>query len=408
MPVLVSTENGPIHAGDYLTSASIPGYAMKATVAGQVIGKAMEDFDTTTATGCPAVQMGAVATTQCGSIMVFVNLVNYLGEPVTVAMADQAANGNLTQSSAPDGLSEDSTTPVIESKSIPVEDSSVLAFLESQSASSYGSSIYTGSVAATGEIIAPKIVADEIFARVIHADQIEGLEVLTNKITALDTQIHQLTSPLATGSATYQIATDSAVLGAATASGDLVLESLSVNGLATISADLHVRGNSLVEGILTVADTIMANNLITNGVSDFFGQVIFHNGVTFQQSPIFTPDTAGLAVIQKGDTSVTITFAKPYTTTPIVNTSIAISPTGVVTAQNDLQQAILSAGYTYIITNQSSKGFTIQLSKAAVTDVPFAWNAIAVNNPTTFSSSGQSVVMPTVTLIPTTVPTGSQ
>ena len=44
VPVKVSTENGDIKKGDFLTSSSIPGVAMKATKAGQVIGKALEDY----------------------------------------------------------------------------------------------------------------------------------------------------------------------------------------------------------------------------------------------------------------------------------------------------------------------------------------------------------------------------
>jgi hypothetical protein len=44
VPVNVSMENGPIKAGDYLTASSTPGYAMKATEPGQMIGKALEDF----------------------------------------------------------------------------------------------------------------------------------------------------------------------------------------------------------------------------------------------------------------------------------------------------------------------------------------------------------------------------
>lgn len=43
VPVNVSTVNGPITVGDYLTSSNIPGVAVKATGAGQVIGTAMED-----------------------------------------------------------------------------------------------------------------------------------------------------------------------------------------------------------------------------------------------------------------------------------------------------------------------------------------------------------------------------
>ncbi len=51
VPVKVSKENGPIHAGDYLTASSTPGVAMKATHAGQMIGTALEDFNTTSPSG---------------------------------------------------------------------------------------------------------------------------------------------------------------------------------------------------------------------------------------------------------------------------------------------------------------------------------------------------------------------
>ena len=44
VPVKVSNENGPIKRGDYLTTSSVSGVAMKATRPGQAIGKALEDF----------------------------------------------------------------------------------------------------------------------------------------------------------------------------------------------------------------------------------------------------------------------------------------------------------------------------------------------------------------------------
>ena len=44
VPVKVSSENGNIKKGDYLTSSSISGVAMKATKPGQVLGKALEDY----------------------------------------------------------------------------------------------------------------------------------------------------------------------------------------------------------------------------------------------------------------------------------------------------------------------------------------------------------------------------
>ncbi len=44
IPVKVSLENGPIKAGDLLTSSKIPGVAMRATKTGPIVGKALEDI----------------------------------------------------------------------------------------------------------------------------------------------------------------------------------------------------------------------------------------------------------------------------------------------------------------------------------------------------------------------------
>jgi len=55
VPLKVTLENGPIRAGDYLTSSSRAGYAMRATKSGRVIGIALTSFgsvaDPTAATG---------------------------------------------------------------------------------------------------------------------------------------------------------------------------------------------------------------------------------------------------------------------------------------------------------------------------------------------------------------------
>ncbi len=45
VPVKVSTENGSVAPGDYLTSSSIPGVAMKASKAGKIIGQAMTGYE---------------------------------------------------------------------------------------------------------------------------------------------------------------------------------------------------------------------------------------------------------------------------------------------------------------------------------------------------------------------------
>lgn len=44
VPVKVSTENGPIQPGDFLTSSSVPGVAMRAIEPGFVVGKALQSY----------------------------------------------------------------------------------------------------------------------------------------------------------------------------------------------------------------------------------------------------------------------------------------------------------------------------------------------------------------------------
>ncbi|MEK7059291.1 MAG: hypothetical protein AAB971_00860, partial [Patescibacteria group bacterium] len=58
VPVKVSLENGPIQAGDSLTSSSTPGVAMKATKAGKIIGTAMNGYDGTQQDALVMVQLG--------------------------------------------------------------------------------------------------------------------------------------------------------------------------------------------------------------------------------------------------------------------------------------------------------------------------------------------------------------
>src|SRR3990167_7450172 len=80
VPVKFSSENGLIKKGDRLTAASIPGYAMKATVSGRVIGAALENFDPDKAADCPEPFRAQKPQLVCGGVMVFVNLSDYSGQ----------------------------------------------------------------------------------------------------------------------------------------------------------------------------------------------------------------------------------------------------------------------------------------------------------------------------------------
>ncbi len=77
VPTYVSAENGPINIGDPLTSSSRPGYAMKATKPGPIVGYAAQAFSGTT-----------------GSIVVYVNVSHYNGAPTAEA---PAANNSISK-----------------------------------------------------------------------------------------------------------------------------------------------------------------------------------------------------------------------------------------------------------------------------------------------------------------------
>jgi hypothetical protein len=152
---------------------------------------------------------------------------------------------------------------------------------------------------------------------------------------------------------------------------------------ATVSGDLRVQGNGLFENVLHVVTTLMTNNFIVNGIAEFFGNVLFHGDVAFEHAPTFTQDTAGYAVIHKGDSSVTVAFSSPRIVTPVVNaTRVAfmpsVTPGSSVDPLEGLQQMINGSSYTYIVTNVSATGFTILLSKPAENDMAFSWNALLI------------------------------
>lgn len=87
VPVKVSTINGPIHEGDYLTSSIIPGYAMKATAEGQTVGRAMAAFNDGDGVPC--------GDYSCGKVLMFIDNSYYNPADGThIQGADLSVTGN--------------------------------------------------------------------------------------------------------------------------------------------------------------------------------------------------------------------------------------------------------------------------------------------------------------------------
>ncbi|HSW48296.1 MAG TPA: hypothetical protein VLG67_04415, partial [Candidatus Saccharimonadales bacterium] len=385
VPVKVSSINGSIKAGDYLTSSAIPGVAMKATRPGQMIGKALEDYSSNDPTSI-------------GSISVFVNL----------SWADPSSNSFKNNTALVDHFSQELTGLDVTEESN-INDVSILKNISASSSGSLSQTFTDRLVAAFG-IVTTSVTADTIYAHTIKADHIEGLDLLNS-------QVLQLTNKIATLSA------NNAVLGASTSASQLTIPNnliatgatgndpslfeaeisgLTITNDATVSGKLRVKGSGLFEGILSVIDTLKANDFMATGIAEFFNTAVFHNDVSFEGQPTFNADTAGFAVVKKGSDHIDITFDKPYQAIPVVNATLSVTSTSVTPTPingKTLEQRLLDAGYSYIVTKQSTKGFTILLNKSATEDVQFSWSALSIKDAKIFQSGGLTPT-PTITLTP--------
>lgn len=128
---------------------------------------------------CPQ-RAGNLSTTKCSTVTVFVNLTSFNGESVQVAMTRDGFK--LSEKRTPiDGWYR---FFLWNCRSRQQE---ILGFLRQQR--NNGQQIYTDSVAATTEVISPKVITDLLVAKKIKAESIEGLEIITNSIESLANKV---------------------------------------------------------------------------------------------------------------------------------------------------------------------------------------------------------------------------
>jgi hypothetical protein len=427
VPVLVTDENGKIKAGDLLTVSSTPGVAMKATKAGFTIGTALEDSN-------------CVGDTPC-KVLVMVNSTYSNGS----MLKDMLQQDGLTLDAIPQGVDigrmvlaqelQDKQNILDDTNAISEVDTDVLtAGLEvitpqvvtdevdlNTIKSATGSAI-TMQLNDNGEFVindssgSAKVRFDDngnayfsgnVYAAGFNLNQTDGLsgieaglKILSSGMTDQEARINNLESLFATASAVPNTGTKVA----GNAATPTIAAVLGISESATVSGDLRVEGNGLIEGILHVADTLFANNFLVNGVSDFFGNVIFHSNVAFDNAPVFDSNTAGIAIVTKGTDQVTVTFSQPYTQTPMVSANITLNPvtptpgeTASQTQQRELaRESDILNNTHYIIVNRTVNGFTIILDKPADENIRFSWFAFTVQNPAIFQSSVTSSQMPSL------------
>jgi len=398
VPVKVSTENGTIHTGDYLTSSSVPGYAMKADKAGRVLGIALENLDTDKLTDCPASDM-YVSDRKCGEIVMFVNLTDYFGQPVELAMAEKGQVLGLSSNDQQDnGVGVETDQRLVKADQI-------LNFLkdlkaQQEASGSATSEVFTDRVSATNEVISPLIVTDLLRAKKIKADSIEGLEILTDKISSLGQQVAGLSTQSQTASSSAVIASiakqsdsspEIASMSATPQSNTVVTLGKITIETAEVKLDLTVLGKLETQGGLIVGGPAEFNNdTIFNSLASFISKVIFKGDAFFEGRPTFNSDTAGFAVIKKDADNAEVVFDKEYATTPIITVNMTFDPVKLADGQLEdskvLQKRVADSNYSYFIVNRTTKGFTIVLNKNASEDLTFSWIALSVKDAKRFES----------------------
>ncbi len=434
VPVQISTENGMPEIGDRLVASSLPGVAMKATKAGQVVGQVLEAPNPANLVACSNGTQW-----QCGQITMFVNLSQGLGMPMIQLLGAQPESTiysdplkTVSETAFGYGLSgaqtslkyayDNSTNQIVSIALGSNRQEQILAYLRRQGqvmteqqkvegAQVATSDVVADNIYATGEVIAPQMITDLLIAKEIRADKITGLDIVTNKLTSLE---GQLASQLASNSARTSSTSAQLLLGQGGLEGMLSgINGKSLNfGSGEVTSGFTVKGALNSQSGLSVggpadfqANSEFHGNALFRTLVEFVGSAIFKGKVEFSDRVIFNADTAGMAIVKKGVDTVEVKFEQAYSTPPLVNATVNLnemvsSSADAQLAQSFIEQQLLSGDITYIITSRTDKSFIIKLSKPAPVDIPFSWSAVSVRKMKVF----ESAPTPTPLLLPTPQP----
>ncbi len=394
---------GKVNVGDYLTSSTTAGVAMKAQKSGPVVGQALSSYEGE----------------GVGSVLAFVRVGYFNGTSISELTPPAEANG-LTGAAA---FSQAVLTLLAEQR-------------EALASAAKVSEILTDRIGAGLEIITPQLTADtvimgafkplagkdlvlnlgddqsfsiqnaqneevisfdklgnatfagEVVAKSIRAEQILGLNlfadsVITNKIASLvEYQAKQQAEEAAAAEAAV-VAGTSTVAPAATPGPTLdpaTLVKLNESGGLTLGGTLSIAGESEFK-----------SRSIFSALAEFISNTIFRGDVTFLGRAVFGKDAAGSAVVKAGADSVTVSFSRAYDQTPFVSVTPTVSGN-------------IDWDVRFVVQGLSNNGFTIKLNKATAADMTFSWTATAVSDASQFSSTGPAAAQPTPAPTPTPEP----
>ena len=253
VPVKVTTINGTINPGDYITTSSIPGAGMKATQAGWVVGKALTGYSNTN-------------TTEISTVMVYVESNWYDPGFSFTSDGELVLNGSngiytvtqigsnspiVTIISAASGVFGKVRAGLVSTQELVVEQSAQISSLSVNSLTVAGQSIQ--------DYVAGLVQQQLATTPVLTASGSAQLATASAQITNLSTQ-NSTTDALSAGTITAQTATISSSLTAPTALiADLTTQDLTATGTTALG--------SLMAETATISGSISAAELNVTGTS---------------------------------------------------------------------------------------------------------------------------------------------
>jgi hypothetical protein len=411
VPVKVSTENGPIAAGDYLTSSSTPGVAMKSTQPGVTIGRALSSY---TGSGVGKVivyvKTGFADPNEALANLLIGNNGQLLGSELNLQKITVATTGTFGGLVSADDykLNADNISRVGVLASLPVDQQNRASVTDAlnllaQAQNSQESRItdLQSKEASTAAALADaKVLGEQALNQTLSLQ--DSVASTSASIASLSSQIDSLLSGLGLGeSSDASEASDSGDLADQLtpptimfASDSATLDNLTVNSQATISGQLkayegifqnslkslgdtflgrtNIAGDLSVDGTFSVSEGSKVNALPTlyfqtsalAEAVDFFNGLVTINKdgalaakeVVAEQFSVKADSSAGQMIIQAGETEI-----------PVLNQLVETDSIIILTSETAGAPALA------VSDKVESTGFVVKLGAAHTEDIKVSY-----------------------------------
>jgi len=326
---MVTDENGPIRPGDSLTPASKAGYAMRARAGDPTVGVALDGSDAGEGT-------------------------------VTVLIARR--NSSLTVEQVEENVLQTIAAMEIEDEmQIMVDDAVDMLALDEDVAARVNEQL---------DAIDLRAKIEKEVARALAAQQTADQTFRSVTVSGASLFLDDLTVSGAIVAAGSRVTGDLDIGGTLRASAITVGSGSAFGGTVSITGQLILNGtpfdpSQLAFGSgaeLSIGDLIVAHAFSVLGDITVEGLARFLGNVTIGGELVVNDRQAGIAMIPKTGTSVTVAFDPPFVATPVVTASAnAFDP--------------------WRIRAQAATGFTLETRDPASGDITFMWHALATENP---------------------------